>query len=66
MAGEDETVLSGLLADQGVLYGLLTRLRDIGQHWFRWRMRKKTAGSGDVRQDSEHLTPCRFTSMQDA
>ena len=28
--GEDETVLSGLIRDQAALYGLLTKLRDLG------------------------------------
>ena len=29
-AEEDETILSGPIADQAVLYGLLSRLRDLG------------------------------------
>jgi hypothetical protein len=28
--GQDETVLRGTIADQGALYGLLARLRDLG------------------------------------
>jgi hypothetical protein len=28
--GEDETVLSGLIRDQAALYGILTKLRDLG------------------------------------
>lgn len=28
--GQDETVLRGTVADQGALYGLLARLRDLG------------------------------------
>ncbi len=28
--GQDETILRGTVADQGALYGLLARLRDLG------------------------------------
>jgi len=30
--GEDETILSGDVADQAALYGLLAKLRDLGLH----------------------------------
>ena len=29
---EDETILSGAVADQAALYGLLAKLRDLGLH----------------------------------
>jgi hypothetical protein len=29
---EDETILSGVVADQAALYGLLAKLRDLGLH----------------------------------
>ena len=37
LSDPDETVLSGIVADQAALYGIISRLRDLGMQLFSMR-----------------------------
>ncbi len=57
--GENETILAGLLADQAALYGLLSKLRDLGLSL----VTVKIGEEGSMRED-QGSAPTEGTSSQ--